>query len=143
MSIKRQPIDTKELIKELKAGKTLEQLGVHINDLLFYFQETMQQHRQELTEMKKLVWEESIEMYKLTKKLDDGRLKALDVDKCAYENCYQEVYGVIQVPFELQTFNDDMVGSYYVNTPLCKTHHRLTPATEYTWTVDEKETSKE
>ena len=70
---------------------------------------------------------------------DDTRAKALDVDQCAYDNCYDHVYAVVQVPFDTEMFEGDSqwLGEkkyrFYVNTPLCKVHYRQVPAMGYIW----------
>lgn len=70
---------------------------------------------------------------------DDTRTKALDVDACAYDNCYDRVYGVVQSSFQTKMFegDTDTIGEkehiLFVNVPLCKVHFRQVPANEYVW----------
>ena len=56
----------------------------------------------------------------------------LDIQGCARDNCYQEVYGVIKIPFDMADFKG-VNGRYYVNTPLCKEHYNHVPADLYLW----------
>ena len=65
----------------------------------------------------------------------------LDIQGCAYDNCYQEVVGVVKVPFDIL----DLAGfnsRYYVNTPLCKKHYERVPADLYLWCKAEKKKTK-
>jgi hypothetical protein len=67
------------------------------------------------------------------------KTEALDIDQCVYDNCYDRVYGVVQIPFDTEMFEGDSTWlcekkhRLYVNTPLCKAHFKQVPATAYIW----------
>lgn len=76
--------------------------------------------------------------------MPETRTEALDVDRCAYDNCYDDVYGVAQVPFDIELFEGDAKSiidydkkrrkhRFFVNTPLCKVHYHQVPAMAYIW----------
>jgi hypothetical protein len=76
------------------------------------------------------------------------RAEALDIDRCAYDNCYDDVYGVVQVPFDIALFEGDSheidyengkKHRFYVNTPLCKVHFHQVPAMAYPWEKEDHE----
>ena len=67
------------------------------------------------------------------------RTEALDVDRCAYDNCYDDVYGVVQGMYFTEIYEVDTgtLGTkkhiFFVNTPLCKVHYHQVPAMAYIW----------
>lgn len=84
-----------------------------------------------------------------------GRRNALDVYQCAFDNCYDFVYAVAEVPFQIEPFDEvkkeeklskpdnyDWNERYYVNTPLCKKHYERIPAMAYPWEIEDKDSEK-
>jgi len=84
---------------------------------------------------------------------DFGRKNALDTHICSYNNCYNEIYGVVMVPFCSSGNGDDDdddddddggggndIHQYYVNTPLCKNHYQKFAAVhEHVWCKDDQD----
>ena len=79
------------------------------------------------------------------------RKEVLDVSACAFDNCYGEIYGVVQVPFDIHPYEEvrkkeedsrpndyNWKERYYVNTPLCKEHYGRVPAMAYIWCVEDE-----
>jgi hypothetical protein len=147
MNFERKPIDTDQLIKELKAGKKFEELGVDIRDVLYHFHDEMNSFNKELKTIKKFLQEASVDNYRLKKKLNDGRLKALDVKRCAYACCYGEVYGVIQAIYTNPMEDDpkkQYEDQYFVNTPLCQKHYNeFFEPCKQVWNAEQEGTTTE
>ena len=65
----------------------------------------------------------------------------LDIQGCAFDNCYQEIYGVVRGVFGIDPNEWNEINKrciFYINTPLCKKHYNFVPADYYVWSKDDK-----
>lgn len=83
------------------------------------------------------------------------RRNALDVYQCVFDDCYDFVYAVVEVPFHMKPYEEVMKAerlskpdnynwneTYFVNTPLCKKHWDRIPAMGYPWEIKDEDSNK-